>query len=575
MIFRFSKLIHLNRQFSYDYHWMAYEDRSCLWSDMIRNTKTPTPNQFKIQRHALQILQPVDDQGNLQCLRQDGRNSFPRLDYSKGFPNWWHLSHTKVTVPSEHFQHGKQYDAEVHLAHFYEVDHERRMGKVVIFLESDPNRDRWPFLDKLICQWREVEDLTRKECGLPSVPSYPGCRNPIRRAAPTPRSTGQPVVAPTSGPVMLSASPVVVPAVIGGGPVVCSNFTANPAINLNRICKDNGCCTNPRSASNDCGVAYKFFGDKMNEVCSTCCQIPKQVGPPSPAHPVYPSIDCTGVSNAFRICKAGSCCDPIKSRSSYCNDVYQTYGNTMGSVCWYCCSEPKEVDPSVLNNPLRRVQEIGDENMDLGARAHDNFHSDLRVENAIYNNGINLDPSNFEVNPNAVEQHLASLQEYERTSREGSRHLSGLQGDNYASVAYSPYQWLREVKTEYYFRYEGSQMVPPCFETVHYRVMKDAIRINPIQLAELERLLAWRIAPKDSGSKQCQNDTAGRPRAGSNGNAVDLNRPLQKYSNVHRKVFCECRDWRSKFQEDRDWCTLDQSKRWYTMPYNYESGGNY
>ena len=118
-------------------------------------------------------------------------------------------------------------------------------------------------------------------------------------------------------------------------------------------------------------------------------------------------------------------------------------------------------------------------------------------------------------------------------------------------------------------------MVPPCFETVHYRVMKDAIRINPIQLAELERLLAWRIAPKDSGSKQCQNDTAGRPRAGSNGNAVDLNRPLQKYSNVHRKVFCECRDWRSKFQEDRDWCTLDQNKRWYTMPYNYESGGNY
>jgi hypothetical protein len=261
----------------------------------------------------------------------------------------------------------------------------------------------------------------------------------------------------------------------------------------------------------------------------------------------------------------------------------------MGSVCWYCCSVPKEVDPSVLHNPLRELEEIEESHMiedtvnarsvetnrNTGSRTDQEFHSIRKAKNQSYTNAIILDPSNFEVNPYAEKQHLASLEEYERTSREGSRHLSELQGDNYASVAYSPYQWLREVKTEYYFRYEGAQMVPPCFETVHYRVMKDAIRINPRQLAELERLLAWRIAPKGSAFKQCQNDTAGRPRAGSNGNAVDLNRPLQKYSNVHRKVFCECRDWRSKFQEDRDWCTLDQNKRWYTMPYNYESGGNY
>jgi hypothetical protein len=134
---------------------------------------------------------------------------------------------------------------------------------------------------------------------------------------------------------------------------------------------------------------------------------------------------------------------------------------------------------------------------------------------------------------------------------------------------------MREVKTEYYYRYEGGQMVPPCFETVHYRVMKDPIRIHPTQLAELERLLAWRISPRGSGLSECENDTAGRPRAGSNGNAVDLNRPLQEYSNIHRKVFCECDDWDSKFQEDIDWCQMDENTRWYDEPYNFDSGGDF
>lgn len=112
-------------------------------------------------------------------------------------------------------------------------------------------------------------------------------------------------------------------------------------------------------------------------------------------------------------------------------------------------------------------------------------------------------------------------------------------------------------------------MVPPCFETVHYRVMKDPIRIHPIQLEELERLLAWRIAPKGSGSNECQRDTAGRERSGSNGNAVDLNRPLQDYSDIHRKVFCECIDWDSKWTEDQQWCQLDKKTRFFDRPYNF------
>jgi len=623
---------------------MAYEDRSCRWSDIVNNAFTPTRNNFRIRRHALQILQPVDAQGNLQCRRQDGRNSFPRLDYPKGFPDWWHLSHTEVTVPSEHFQAGKQYDAEVHLAHFYSVAFERKMGKVAIFLESDATRERWPFLDKLICQWREIEEQTRQECGLPSVPAYPGCRNPSRQASSpgstptvspatsrpvaTPTATGgspgavlpttsRPALTPTATASGLGSTPTVLPTTakpvapvaptwqLLPGPWtpraspetnVSSTFRPdggwtckdlkNSGFDTKRICKDRGGCCNPtRAESSRCHFLYELFGNNMGRLCSECCK--KQLGPARQPHPTYPPIQCSSVKHPGRICKRNSCCEPEKSTTPHCKNAYETYGNSMGSVCWYCCKEPKDIHATTRNNNVRKLGEI-ETSMSINATLSSNnsenvatldtasvdSHTDIMTPQGLYTGDINMDPSNFEVNENVEEEYLASLEEYERMSKEGSRHLS-VQGDNYASVPYSPYQWMREVKTEYYFRYDGAQMVPPCFETVHYRVMKDPIRIHPIQLAELERLLAWRISPKGSGIKECQNDTAGRPRPGSNGTAVDLNRPLQQYTNIHRKVFCECGDWISKFQDDKDWCLFEKNKRWFEHPYNYESGGKY
>jgi hypothetical protein len=191
-----------------------------------------------------------------------------------------------------------------------------------------------------------------------------------------------------------------------------------------------------------------------------------------------------------------------------------------------------------------------------------------------------MDPENFEVSVDLEEEYVAGVEDYRRRQAEArqksdARRLSELTGDNYINVKYSPYEWMREVRTEYYYRYEGTQMVPPCYETVHYRVMKDAIRIHPDQLKELERLLAWRIAPKGSEFNECQRDTAGKERPGSNGDAVDMNRPLQSYNNIHRKVFCECDDWDSKFQEDSKWCELDRETRFYQQPYNYPSGGGF
>ena len=295
-------------------------------------------------------------------------------------------------------------------------------------------------------------------------------------------------------------------------PFQCDDYDKKDGIEFRRICKNDGCCDPVRSATSHCHYVYKFFGENMEKVCSECCRPSKEVAPAPPAHPIYPPIDCTLVSNPFRICKPTSCCNKERSETWYCNNIYETYGDAIGSICWYCCSNPKEIDETVL-------------------------------------------------------RYLAGPEEHKK--QEGGPRKLAVNGDNYANVRFSPYEWMREVKTEYYFRYEGGQMVPPCFETVHYRILKDPLRIHPDQLAEVERLLAWRIAPKGSKFNECQRDSAGRERQGTNGNAVDLNRPLQGYSNIHRKVFCECNDWISKWKEDREWCKLDRLTRFYERPYNY------
>lgn len=98
-----------------DWHWMQYRDDSCSWEDM--------EDQFEIERHSLKINIPVRPNGDIDCVREDGQRRFPRLDYSKGFPDWWWMDHMSITTPSNHIQEGTQYAAEVILAHFYQIAH--------------------------------------------------------------------------------------------------------------------------------------------------------------------------------------------------------------------------------------------------------------------------------------------------------------------------------------------------------------------------------------------------------------------------------------------------------------------
>ena len=101
---------------------MQYRDDTCTWDDM--------KDHFTIERHALRINVPQLSNGEIDCYQEEKGRRYPRLDYSKGFPDWWWMQSTNIMVPSQHSQEGVHYAAEVHLTHFYEVDHYKNKVRV-------------------------------------------------------------------------------------------------------------------------------------------------------------------------------------------------------------------------------------------------------------------------------------------------------------------------------------------------------------------------------------------------------------------------------------------------------------
>jgi len=179
---------HENARECIDLHWMKYEDSYCTMDQLV------AADAFTIERHALRISQPIEvyddvaddkdgvpDGVRLMCRIEGKGSRFGRIDYSKGFSDWWYLSHMDVHVPSEHTQEGKQYDAEIQLQHFYSVPWWNEMGTVSVFMNAYEDAPVYRYLDKIICQWRRREYEIRRECGLePIEGNYPGCF-PLKR----------------------------------------------------------------------------------------------------------------------------------------------------------------------------------------------------------------------------------------------------------------------------------------------------------------------------------------------------------------------------------------------------------
>eukprot|EP00529_Nitzschia_sp_RCC80_P013396 CAMPEP_0113481950 /NCGR_PEP_ID=MMETSP0014_2-20120614/22670_1 /TAXON_ID=2857 /ORGANISM="Nitzschia sp." /LENGTH=597 /DNA_ID=CAMNT_0000375457 /DNA_START=297 /DNA_END=2090 /DNA_ORIENTATION=- /assembly_acc=CAM_ASM_000159 len=485
--------INLRREFGYepgthpnaneciDIHWMKYEDSTCNMQHLI------DADAFTIERHALRITQPISIRPNSNGLQQrvedgmvvgkrdvvsldcpvKGRGPrFGRIDYSKGFSQWWYLSHMDVHVPSEHHQEGFQYDAEIQLQHFYSATARQagvnnEMGTIAVFMQAYDDAPPYRFLDKMICQWRRKEYEDRLACGLdPIEESYPGCF-PLR--SPNVRGRRQ---------------------------------------KQRRTTQEQQQQQQTASNSND----HDNVDDDEN-----------------PLHHLKTFHDVILHNHRHR------------NNPNHTNVIID-----MDESNWDPADESKDWD--------EWIQQQSDQ---------------MKQEDAQFKRMKELEYGGNHSSEELHDQFRKLLQ--------------------YDELEYFNYWPMLGVRTEYYFRYSGSQTIPPCYGnfnedsrvgTNHWRVMKDPIRIHPRQLRELERLVRERIAPTDDPvvSKRCQPDTAAKvdPTTGK----VNAARPIQSHKKVHFKTYCECKDWPSKWPEDREYCKNDDiDSRFYDKPYNFQTDG--
>jgi hypothetical protein len=457
----------------------------------------------------------------------------------------------------------------------------------------------------------------------PTVPEAPTVASPP--SAPpsvlsSPTDPIAPISAPTDVPTTIApslidptASPTPVDDVVDSGseppPIDCQSYRDQGA-NIQRMCDPDPdmCCQVPRSSSNFCHEIYTLFGDDMESACHHCCMeegtgVPLLVGPANDPHPngLAPYDKCDELDNTSRLCKDEGCCDVEFSDTEYCQGEWASHVGDVERICWSCCfpskifpepSKRKLLEkcqvlhdgsdgvklPNSQSELLSIIEEETSENslhtamtQDEMRLFHKNNPAQLRPGDRIFEHPsmqrkLIVREENF--SPKGEKDEDAYFEEIHSAFQR--RELQVPIMENYEDVYWWPYEWLLKVGTEYYFRYEGSMTVPPCYTVNHWRVMKDPIRVAKHQIQELERLLAWRL------NSECNASTAGKPRDG-NPDAVDVNRPLQELEKGHRMVFCECQDWPSKFPNEREWCkkwqTRDPAVRLYDNPYNWPQTG--
>jgi len=359
--------------------------------------------------------------------------------------------------------------------------------------------------------------------------------------------------------------------------ITCPTFAMGVRIDFdyNRMCESGGCCdTNRRSVTIFCNDLYSFFGENMDSACWHCCDESKIVAP-STSLEVEPDPNADESKLVRRLLRVGNY-EPARNpwNKTDAMDLKKKLGSVETIV---------EPNYQLVNSASEEEDALKDRKITVLVNQEENTPKndeektnvlDERAENSstgedgeVWTKETLTDDEYFGT---LMERHLKNENVIRDEDERRRRRLI-----NYDDVSYWPYEWLVKVNTEYYFRYEGTQAVPPCKDKVHLRVMKDPIPIAPRQLAELERLLAERISPKNSRTKECELDNAGAVRPNTNGTLFDFARPTQKFHKMHRKVFCECKDWKSKFQADKAWCKRDVINRFYRYPYGFNPGSEF
>lgn len=454
----------------------------------------------------------------------------------------------------------------------------------------------------------------RAKCNLPAATPYGRCQL-FRNQEPTPdwlseqaglindiepprnpywNKTQTGTRAPTPPPTTLAPVAITRPAPFSIAPVsapVQDVFTANPVssapiaattlapvdaiplincgawdINFPRMCSSKeACCGTVRADSAYCWDVYEQLGTGIQAACHHCCDPSQPVGPTAPVRADLPqSIQCANLENIpNRMCREDSCCSNPRSESKYCTSIYDGFSdNEIEQICYYCCSTPMEVGPGDKDDNNRNLRASNRKRVAANAE---------KLEGAkefnVYGKKFLLGKENFE-------PILEDEQEYfdRRYAAHKRRNLQGAHLENYADVDWDPYEWLFRVETEYYFRYEGTMLVPPCWEVVHWRNMKDPIRVHKRQIEEIHRLLAHRLNPDT-----CARETAGIVTP--DGSHIATSREVQYKHDQHRFVFCECPNWPSKFASDKEWCRKHKEDtnytRFYNRPYSFNSDGQW
>ena len=151
---------------------------------------------------------------------------------------------------------------------------------------------------------------------------------------PTPKPyKEQQTVNPTSVPVK---DPVKEAASTGVPPKInCKGYAGS---NVNRMCKADSCCENPRSSSDFCFEQYAIFGDDIESACYHCCNekngSPKIIGPDAPVNPNIPkTIGCDKLERPERMCKKNSCCSEKGAKSNWCSQQNALHPDQLPSIC--------------------------------------------------------------------------------------------------------------------------------------------------------------------------------------------------------------------------------------------------
>jgi hypothetical protein len=405
--------------------------------------------------------------------------------------------------------------------------------------------------------------------------------------SPSKSPSKEPTTEPTSGRTPVNGVPP---------PIECRSDDFDD-VNFNRMCKEDSCCFNPRKPGGFCERMYTVLGDNVESACHHCCiespnaGVPREVGPAAVVNPDIPqTIACTQTADVYKICSADGCCHGGEN-TDFCESQIALHPNDMESICvshayffatyrycdffliilvvayllqWYCCYPSYDVDFG------RRALASGAESEEVEDRGLEDMEvrENDRVSYDNLGRKVVLREENYE--PHGTEEDQQKYFDKIFSAHQRRQEETPII-ENYDDVFWWPYEWLLKVGSEYYFRYEGTQTTPPCINKAHWRLMKDPIRVAPHQIKELERIIAWRI------NDQCQADTGGKKREDGNLDAVDVNRPLQSYNELHRMVFCECQDWPSKFPQERSWCRnwkiRDPAIRFEQQPYNWQQAG--